>query len=118
MNDQKYQTALGQANQLFDEAYEELARPEDDVVPYSVCRSAFKSVNTYLTAYLLKNGFDIHASMSLEFLLNKCRELDSKFDDLNLDPFYNTQDAENVWMDMKTVNEFISLATKTKQLVQ
>ncbi|MFY0627452.1 MAG: hypothetical protein JXR07_14215 [Reichenbachiella sp.] len=117
MLDQKTQSAYEQADQLFDQAHEELSRPEEDVVPYSVCRNAFKSVNKYLTGYLIKNGLDIHASMSLEYLLNACRTIDPKFNNLNLDPFYNTDNAENVWMDMKTVDEFISLATKTKHLV-
>ena len=118
MNDQKIKTTYDHANELFEQAQEELARPEEDVVPYSVCRSAFKAVNIYLTAYLLKHGFDIHASMSLELILNKCRELDPKFNSLNLAPLYTTEKEQNVWMDMGTVREFISLATKTKNLVQ
>lgn len=117
MYEQKAQTAIGQADELFQIAKEELSRPEEDVVPYSVCRNAFISVNKYLAGYLLKHGIDIHASMSLEVLLNKCREIDAKFNDLNLDPLYSTSEPEDVWMDMDTVNEFIELATRTRKMV-
>jgi HEPN domain-containing protein len=117
MYGQKAQMAIVQAEEMFKHAHEELARPEEDVVPYSVCRNAFKSVNNYLSGYLLKHGIDIHASMSLDDLLNRCREIDSKFNDLNLDSFYNSSEPEDVWMDMETVKEFIDLASKTRQMV-
>ena len=117
MHDKKAQTTLNQADQLFLTAQEELSRPEEDVVPYMVCRNAFKSVNKYLTGFLLKHGMDIHASMSLELLLDRCREIDPKFNSLNLAPLYSTSEQEDVWMDMDTVKEYIRLATKTREMV-
>jgi len=118
MFEEKAQTAIVQADELFNIAQEELARPEEDVVPYSVCRNAFKSVNKYLSGYLLRHGYDIHASMSLEVLLNRCREIDPKFSDLNLDPLYSSSEPEDVWMDMETVKEFIDLASQTRKMVE
>lgn len=117
MYDQKAQTAIVQADELYEIAQNELSRPEEDVVPYSVCRNAFKSVNKYLSGYLLKHGIDIHASMSLEELLNRCRQIDHKFNDLNLDPLYSSSEPEDVWMDMETVKEFIGLAERTRNMV-
>lgn len=117
MHDKKAQTTLEQADQLFHTAQEELSRPEEDVVPYMVCRNAFKSVNKYLTGFLLKHGMEIHASMSLELLLDRCREIDPKFERLNLAPLYSTSVQEDVWMDMETVKEFIGLATQTREIV-
>jgi HEPN domain-containing protein len=117
MYEQKAQTVIDQAEKMFKNAHEELARPEEDVVPYSVCRNAFKSVNNYLSGYLLKHGIDIHASMSLDMLLNHCREIDPKFNELNLDPLYSSSEPEDVWMDMETVKEFIELASKTREMV-
>ena len=117
MYEQKAQTAIIQADELFKIAQEELARPEEDVVSYSVCRNAFKSVNKYLSGYLLRHGIDIHASMSLDVLLNRCQEIDAKFSDLNLDPLFSSSLSEDVWMDMETVKEFIDLASKTQKMV-
>ena len=118
MHEQKFQTTLDQADELFNSAQEELARPEEDVVPYSVCRSAFKSVNKYLTGYLLKHGMDIHSSMSLEEMLKKCQEIDPKFNDLDLKLLYSTSEDEDVWMDMAIVKQYIGLAEQTKKLVE
>ncbi len=117
MFDQKAQNTLSQANQLYQTAQEELSRPEEDVVAYSVCRNAFKSINKYLSGFLLKHGMDIHASMSLDILLNRCREIDPKFNSLNLDPLYSSSEPEDVWMDMDAVKEFIALATQTRKMV-
>lgn len=117
MHNQKVKTTLDQADELFMTAQEELSRPEEDVVPYMVCRNAFKSVNKYLTGFLLKHGMEIHASMSLEVLLDRCREIDPRFNGLNLDPLYSTNEQEDVWMDMDTVKEFIGLATLTREMV-
>ena len=117
MHNQKVKITMDQADELFLTAQEELSRPEEDVVPYMVCRNAFKSVNKYLTGFLLKHGMEIHASMSLEVLLNQCREIDPRFNNLNLDPLYSTSEQEDVWMDMDTVKEFIGLATQTREMV-
>ncbi|MDH3708297.1 MAG: hypothetical protein OER04_00340 [Cyclobacteriaceae bacterium] len=117
MYDQKAQTAIVQADELFQIAQNELSRPEEDVVAYSVCRNAFKSVNKYLSGFLLRHGIDIHASMSLDVLLNRCREIDPRFNKLNLDPLYSSSEPEDVWMDMETVKEFIDLATQTRAMV-
>ena len=117
MYDQKAKTTLDQADELFLTAQEELSRPEEDVVPYMVCRNAFKSVNKYLTGFLLQHGMEIHASISLEVLLERCREIDARFKDLNLDLLYNTSEAEDVWLDMDTVKDFIHLATQTREMV-
>jgi HEPN domain-containing protein len=119
MLDQKLNTTLDQAEVLFHLAEEEFSRPEEDVVAYMVCRNAYKAVNKYLTGFLLDHGLDIHASMSLEVLLNKCQELDNRFENLNLDTLYNTNvhEQDDVYMDMDTVKEFIDLAIDVRKLV-
>ncbi len=117
MYEQKAQTAISQAEEMYRNAQEELARPEEDVVPYSVCRNAFKSVNKYLSGYLLQHGVDIHASMSLDALLSQCQAINPKFNDLNLDPLYSTSEPEDVWMDMDVVKEYIDIASKTRAMV-
>lgn len=118
MYDQRAKTALDQADQLYFSAQEELARPEEDVVPYMVCRNAFKAVNKYLIGYLIINGLDVHSSMSIEDMVTNCRKLNEGFKALNLSPFYSTSEDEDVWMDMKTMYEFIDLATQTKEIVK
>lgn len=117
MNDLKTKSVLEQADELFHSATEELCRPEEDVVPYMVCSSAYKSVNKYLTGFLLQNDIEIHNSMSMDVLLKLCRDIDPRFKDLNLDPLLQNTEDEKVWTNMGTVRQFIDLATKTRMLV-
>jgi hypothetical protein len=117
MFEEKVKTTLGQAEELFFSAKKELSRPNRDLVPYMVCRSAYKAIHKYLTGFLLSHGMDIHASTSLEILLDKCQEIDSKFNNLNLKPLYSTKVNEDVWLDMVTVNKYIELASETRKLV-
>ena len=117
MFDQKINSTMSQADELFHAANEELCRPEEDVVPYMVCSNAYKSVSKYLTGYLMQNGIEIHNSMPLERLLNLCKDVNPKFDELDLDPLVHTPNPEDIWVDMETVNKFIELATQTRNLV-
>ncbi|MGL1887655.1 MAG: hypothetical protein OCD76_14155 [Reichenbachiella sp.] len=113
----KAKNTLEQADQLYHEAQEELARPEEDVVHYMVCRNAFKSINKYLTAYVLKHGAKVHSSVSLQALLEQCRRLNYGFENINLESMYSTKLSEDVWMDKKTMQSYFSLATMTRELV-
>lgn len=117
MNDQKVKTILDQANDLIKLAQEELFKPEEDVVHYLVCRNAFKAVDKYLSGFLLDHGINIHSSTSLETLLTNCREIDSKFNYLNLEAMYSSGEDEDVWMDMGTTQEFLTLAQRIKKMV-
>lgn len=117
MNDRKAISLINQADKLFHTAKEELARPEEDVVIYMVCHNAYISVHKYLVGYLLKHGLEVPASMSLESMLNHCRQIDARFNYLNLDKLYHTEGKEDVWMDIQAVDHFISLAAQTRELV-
>ena len=117
MLDNKTSNTLDQADKLYQSASEEYSRPEEDVVPYMVCRSAYKAVDKYLTAFLMKHGIEIHNSMSIDVLLELCRDLDTRFNDLTLDPLLTKSDNEDLWMNMDTVNDFYRLASETRKLV-
>ncbi len=117
MFDQKVKNTVDQADELFNAAKEELCRPEEDVVPYLVCRNAYKSVDKYLTAYLMHHGIEIHNSMTIDKLQNMCAEVNPKFADLDLQAMLHTDDPEDIWVNMETVRKFIDLATQTRQLV-
>lgn len=110
-------TVLDQANELFDTAREELFKPEEDVVHYMVCQNAFKSVQRYLTAFLLKNGIDLPDTVSLEVLLNRCREIDNAFNHLDLRPLLHASDEDDVWVDIETAKEFLELAAQARKIV-
>ena len=117
MFDQKVKNTMDQAEELFNAAKEELCRPEEDVVPYLVCRNAYKSVDKYLTAYLMQNGIEIHNSLTLDRLQNMCSEVNPEFSGLDLQAMLHTRKPEDIWVNMETVRKFIDLATQTRLLV-
>lgn len=117
MNDQEFKTTFGQAEEHFSSAKEELCRPEEDVVPYSVCRHSYNSVLHYLTGYLRAHGNAADESSELHEILISCRKIDSKFDYLNLSKLYHPTDSEDVWMNIDMANDFIKLAEKTRKMV-
>ena len=113
------QSTFEKADEHLDRAQEQYCKPKEDLVPYMICRSAYFSVANYLAAYLRHNNFEVKREMSLEFLLNACRELDPKFKELNLDQlFYGASHQEDaVVASQRIINEYLKLATQTRDLI-
>ena len=107
MIDQKYKSTYDEANNLFDLAQEHMCKPEEDVVTYVVCHTLYKSSILYLKAWLEQNGYEVDENSNLEQLLTRCREVDSKFADLKLEPLFNANVTDEVWMSLDKVKEFV-----------
>ena len=108
-------TTLEQADIYFEHAREEAARPEEDVIPYSVCRHAYKAVSHYLTGYLQQHGKHITTTLSLDDLLEQCRQVNEQFNDLDC-TLMNTKDPEE-WMNMDVMKKYFHLAKQTRNMV-
>lgn len=115
--EQQVITQLENAEEHFEKASNELFRPEEDVVPYSVCENAYHSVASYLSSFLMKNGVDQPKVISIKDLLQKCRKLDKRFNDLHLAPLYHPTQGEDIWMNMDTARDYLLMAGKTRDLV-
>ncbi|MEQ9403912.1 MAG: HEPN domain-containing protein [Cyclobacteriaceae bacterium] len=109
---------LDQAEEYFDKAKEELCKPEEDVVPYSICQSSYHAVVNYLSSFLIDNGATIPESENVESLLANCRELDQKFKKLHLVPMYNPTQSEDVWMNLDAAHDYLKMADNTRQMVR
>jgi hypothetical protein len=118
-NDQITKITLDEAHAYYDTAQEELYRPEEDLVPFMICRSAFKSTGNYLAAYLFHEGIDVKDSMPLEYLLEACLEKNSRFNELNLDLLFygNAHSVDIVNADIDTMNKYLKIAAQTRDLV-
>nr|WP_297789586.1 HEPN domain-containing protein [uncultured Allomuricauda sp.] len=109
-------TKFEQADQFLEAAQSELNRPAEDVVPYMVCRSARKSISHYLKGYLLKHGVESNEDDTVEVLLNKCQEINEKFNDFDLSPLkFNSDDEYSAEFD--EMQNCIDLAAYAKELV-
>lgn len=111
-------TQLGQAEQRLNQAKNELCKPFEDVVPYSVCNGANDAIVHYLRSFLLFNKKTLPESNAVHDLLRECRSLDARFEELHLAPFYHPTDTEDIWMNMDTAQDFMKMAEKTRQFVQ
>lgn len=115
--DQHVKIRLDRAEQHFHKAKDELQKPEYDVVPYSVCQNSYYSISYCLSGFLAQNGVEVPEPIALEDLINRCREIDTKFQELHLTPFYYPPKTEDVWMNLDTARDFLAIAEKTQQMV-
>ena len=83
-----------EAYKLFDEAVqklnkanEELYRPEEDVVTYSVCKNSQIAITNYLKGYLLINGKDPNRYPTIKSLYEQCKLINKKFEEIDLSDF-------------------------------
>lgn len=65
-------------------ANEALFKPQEDVVTFQVCKNSLMAIENYLKGYLSKRGFDTATEDSLDLLLERCRLLDKKFNQISL----------------------------------
>lgn len=78
------ETNFNTAKEKLDAANQELFKPNEDVVSYSVCKNSQFAIEGFLKGYLNHRGFVTHDEEHLEGLLNRCRALDSKFNKIDM----------------------------------
>lgn len=110
---------LDLANQYFDTATEQYCKPEEDLVPYMVCRSAYKATGNYLAAFMLHKGMEVKDEMTLDFLLQSCKVLDHSFNSLDIAPlaYGNAHHEETVFADDQAMRNYMGIAQETKKIV-
>lgn len=78
------QNLVEEANQLLNIAREEMDRSEEDVVTHLVCKNSRLSMVKYMEAFLLEKGVKVRWPVTPAKLLEQCRALDGRFNDLDL----------------------------------
>ena len=104
--DKKANDHFEKAKKQLQEANEGLFKPKEDVVTFQVCKNSLLSIENYLKGYLSKRGFETKESESLDQLLERCRLLDRKFCqiDLNVIDCSNNPDHNRYCEDVDKVN--------------
>jgi len=69
------------------EANNELCRPEEDVVSFSVCKKSQRATENFLKGFLLQNGVEPNRFNSLEELYNQCKIINKNFKKFDLSNF-------------------------------
>jgi HEPN domain-containing protein len=76
-----------EASRKLNEANEELFRPKEDIVSFSVCKNAQIAVKNYLKGFLLQNNVDPEQFTSVEDLYQACVTINKDFKKVDLSDF-------------------------------
>ena len=120
---------MNNANLLFQQAVErlnyfneELNRPEEDVVTFSICHQTRGIIADLLGSYLLNHGKEYPTSLNLDSLLKLCSEFDAGMMTLNIsamDCHPGNLSAEKTYcLDIDQVKFCINIANKLKEIVR
>jgi hypothetical protein len=116
--EQSIKLTLDKAEDLLSRAKEGLCKPQEDVVPYAICQSAYYAIVNYLGSVLIDNGDEFQESSNVSDLLSSCRLIDDKFNELHLAPLYHPTESEDVWMNIDAANDYIAMAENTRKIVR
>jgi hypothetical protein len=72
------------AEELLIAAEVEKERAEEDVVTHLICTHSRQSLSIFLTGFLLRKNIPFDHPASLETLLEQCKEVDARFDSIDL----------------------------------
>lgn len=66
-------------------AKDELLKPAEDLVSYSVCKNSQFAIENYLKGYLLKNNIEFDLKDTIGSLYNKCKTFDKNFKTIDIE---------------------------------
>lgn len=61
-----------------------MMRAEEDVIAHSVCFNSRQAILNYLTFFLFSHGVRPEPPITMAGLMEQCRAIDSRFEDLSL----------------------------------
>lgn len=68
-------------------AKNELFKPSEDIVTYSICKSSQFAIENYLRGFLIKNGVKLSREETIATLYNKCLAIDEDFKNIDINAF-------------------------------
>ena len=73
-----------EASKKLKSAKEELFKPAEDIVSYSVCKNAQFAIENFLKGYLTSNNIDLEQNETIASLYDKCISIDKNFSSIDL----------------------------------
>lgn len=78
------QAFFNEASKKLNSAKEELFKPAEDMVSYSVCKNAQFAIENFLKGYLTKNNVELQPDETIASLYDKCVEIDKNFTSIDI----------------------------------
>ncbi|PHQ57550.1 MAG: hypothetical protein COC16_00760 [Lutibacter sp.] len=76
---------LNEAAKKFKIAKEEMFKPAEDIVSYSVCKNSQFAIENFLKGYLTKKEVKLQSNETIASLYNKCVAIDKNFKTIEMD---------------------------------
>jgi len=118
--DEKAKNQFKKADGQLRKANEELYKPQEDIVSFLVCKNTLFAIENYLKGYLSKRGYETKNEESLDLLLERCRLLDKKFNQIDLSVIDCSSDHQKHTFceDPKKVNSCFEQANQLDNLLR
>jgi len=122
MEKEKVKQLLTQGDTALDLALEEQMRPEEDIVPFSICHNSRISIRMFLLSYLIKHGIDADSNVSLKDLLMQCEEINPRFSTLDISDIEcrgsRVKDNDEYCLTVNAVTNCFDAANEVKKLIK
>ncbi len=87
-------------------AKNELFKPSEDIVTYSICKNAQFAIENYLKGFLINNEVEITKNETIATLYNKCITIDKNFKNIDI----NTIGCKDHAIDSRYCSEINSVS--------
>ena len=107
------------ANELLDRAENEAERSAEDVVTHLICTNSRQSIANYLAGFLMQRNIPVQQPVTLQGLLDQCKEVDARFESMDMAPIHcrcKTTD-DNYCLDNEQVDQCMSIAQQARSIV-
>ena len=108
------------ADDMLVQAQHEGEKAEEDVITHFICHHARLALANYLAGYLLRKDVMVHHPVTLTALLDQCRQLDARFDHLDLTPVHcrlETHDFKYC-LDAQQVDACLRVAQQARDIIK
>ena len=110
---------LKYANELLEVAEQEADRSYEDVVTHVICVNSRLALSNYLNGFLMRNDVIIDQPSSLDDLLERCRQIDARFNEISLAPVSCScqVDGEDYCLEVEKVEDCLRVAQHARSVV-
>jgi len=110
---------LDYANELLAAAEHEMERSHEDVVTHLVCMNSRQSIANYLAGFLMQKKVTVPQPVTLQKLLDSCKEVDARFETIDLSPIHCRceTDDKDYCLQHTQVEECMRIAQQARSIV-
>ena len=107
------------AKEMLEAAEHEQQRSAEDVVTHLICTHSRLSLSNFLAGFLIRRQIPVPHPVSLVSLLEQCKEIDSRFDQLNLSQIHCRFEKhdKDYCLDHDQVDECLKAAQQARDIV-